>query len=121
MSAVQWLQGPATFDLRRRTFPLPTRPPASIIGATNTAQKHAVSTPNILYLHSHDTGRYVSPYGHALPTPHIQRFAEQGVVFRRAFSAAPTCSPSTAMLVYTVIYVAATVVAAALTLERRDL
>ncbi len=54
--------------------------------------------PNILYLHSHDTGRYVSPYGHALPTSHIQRFAEQGVVFRQAFCAAPTCSPSRAAL-----------------------
>lgn len=57
-----------------------------------------MSTPNILYLHSHDTGRYVSPYGHALPTPHIQRFAEEGVVFRQAFCAAPTCSPSRAAL-----------------------
>ena len=48
--------------------------------------------PNILYIHSHDTGRYVQPYGHAIATPHIQRLAEQGVLFRKAFSAAPTCS-----------------------------
>lgn len=53
---------------------------------------------NILYLHSHDTGRYVSPYGYDVPTPHIRRFAEQGVVFRQAFCAAPTCSPSRAAL-----------------------
>jgi N-sulfoglucosamine sulfohydrolase len=56
-------------------------------------------TPNILYLHSHDTGRYVQPYGHAVPTPHIQRLAEQGVLFRQAFCAGPTCSPSRASLV----------------------
>jgi len=54
--------------------------------------------PNILYLHSHDTGRCVQPYGAHVPTPHLQRFAEQGVVFRQAFSAAPTCSPSRAAL-----------------------
>ena len=53
---------------------------------------------NIVYLHSHDTGRYVSPYGHAVPTPNLQAFAEQGVVFRQAFCAAPTCSPSRAAL-----------------------
>ncbi len=54
--------------------------------------------PNILYIHSHDTGRYVQPYGHAIPTPNIQRLAEQGVLFRNAFCAAPTCSPSRASL-----------------------
>ena len=54
--------------------------------------------PNILYLHSHDTGRYVSPMGHAVPTPNVQRLAEQGTLFRRCFCAAPTCSPSRAAL-----------------------
>jgi len=54
--------------------------------------------PNILYLHSHDTGRYVQPYGHAIPTPNIQRLAEQGILFRQTFSAGPTCSPSRAAL-----------------------
>ena len=53
---------------------------------------------NIIYLHSHDTGRYLQPYGHAVPAPNIQRLAEEGVLFRRAFSAAPTCSPSRACL-----------------------
>ncbi len=54
--------------------------------------------PNILYLHSHDTGRYVQPYGYAIPTPNIQRLAEEGVLFREAFSEAPTCSASRACL-----------------------
>ncbi|NPV08329.1 MAG: sulfatase [Anaerolineae bacterium] len=53
---------------------------------------------NILYLHSHDTGRYVQPYGHAIPTPNIQRLAQEGVLFRQAFCAGPTCSPSRAAL-----------------------
>ena len=57
-----------------------------------------MSDLNILYIHSHDTGRYVQPYGYAIPTPNIQRLAEKGVLFRRAFDAAPTCSPSRAAL-----------------------
>lgn len=54
--------------------------------------------PNIVYINSHDTGRYVQPYGHLVPTPNLQRLAEEGVLFRRAFCAAPTCSPSRAAL-----------------------
>ncbi len=54
--------------------------------------------PNIVYLHSHDTGRFIQPYGHTVPTPNMQCFAEQGVVFRQAFAAAPNCSPSRAAL-----------------------
>jgi len=57
-----------------------------------------LTRPNILYLHSHDTGRFVQPYGHPVPTPNIQRLADQGVLFREAFCAAPTCSASRACL-----------------------
>jgi N-sulfoglucosamine sulfohydrolase len=56
------------------------------------------SAPNIVYLHSHDTGRFVGPYGHQVPTPNIQRLADQGLLFREAFCAAPTCSGSRAAL-----------------------
>ncbi len=54
--------------------------------------------PNIVYLHSHDTGRYVQPYGHQIVTPNIQRLADQGLLFRQAFCAAPSCSGSRACL-----------------------
>ena len=57
-----------------------------------------MTRPNILYIHSHDTGRCIQPYGHAVPTPNLQELAEQGVLFRQAFSMAPTCSPSRAAL-----------------------
>jgi N-sulfoglucosamine sulfohydrolase len=57
-----------------------------------------VKKPNILYLHSHDTGRYIQPYGHHILTPNIQRLADQGLLFRKAFCAAPTCSGSRAAL-----------------------
>jgi len=55
--------------------------------------------PNILYIHSHDSGRYVEPYGHAIPTPNIRALAERGTLFRQAFCGGPTCSPSRACLV----------------------
>jgi len=53
---------------------------------------------NIVYIHTHDSGRYVQPYGYNVPTPQLQALAEAGTVFRQAFSAAPTCSPSRAAL-----------------------
>jgi N-sulfoglucosamine sulfohydrolase len=54
--------------------------------------------PNVLYLHSHDSGRYVQPYGYPVPTPNIQHLADQGALFRQAFCAAPVCSGSRAAL-----------------------
>jgi arylsulfatase A-like enzyme len=51
---------------------------------------------NIIFMHSHNTGTFVQPYGHAVPTPNLQKLAEQGITFRKAFAAAPTCSPSRA-------------------------
>jgi len=53
---------------------------------------------NIVYLHSHDTGRWITPYGHPHPTPNFTRLAEQGVLFENAFTVHPTCSPSRAAL-----------------------
>ena len=54
--------------------------------------------PNILYINSHDTGRFTSPYGYPAITPNLQRLADQGVCFRQAHCAAPTCSASRASL-----------------------
>lgn len=56
------------------------------------------SPPNVLYVHSHDTGRCTEPYGFPVAMPAFQALAESGVTFRQAFSAAPTCSPSRAAL-----------------------
>ena len=53
-----------------------------------------MSHPNILYIHSHDTGRYTQPYGHAVHTPNIQKLAAEGILFRKAFSVASMCTPS---------------------------
>jgi N-sulfoglucosamine sulfohydrolase len=76
----------------RRTF---------LQGASGTALAAAADTarlPNILYIHSHDSGRYLQPYGHQIPTTALAKLASEGVLFRKAFSAAPTCSPSRAAL-----------------------
>lgn len=67
-------------------------------GAASAGLAQSRTRPNILYIHSHDTGRYLEPYGHQVPAPNLQRLAEGGVLFRRAFDAAPTCSPSRASL-----------------------
>ncbi|TDG00132.1 sulfatase family protein [Paenibacillus piri] len=49
---------------------------------------------NIVYFHTHDTGRYIQPYGYPVSTPSLQQLAEDSILFRQAFCAGPTCSPS---------------------------
>jgi len=53
---------------------------------------------NVLYIHAHDAGRLIAPYGHAMGTPNLTRLASQGMLFRQAFCCGPTCSPSRAAL-----------------------
>lgn len=53
---------------------------------------------NILYVHTHDTGRMIQPYDPAIPTPTLQRLAQDGTLFRHAYCCGPTCSPSRAAL-----------------------
>ncbi len=54
---------------------------------------------NVVYINSHDTGRYIQPYGHAVATPNLQKLAEDGVLFRQSFCCNPTCSASRSGLV----------------------
>jgi len=53
---------------------------------------------NIVYIHSHDTGRIVEPYGYPVPTPNLMRFAGESTLFGSMFCTNPTCSPSRASL-----------------------
>jgi N-sulfoglucosamine sulfohydrolase len=71
---------------------------ASAVSSSFSQSNPPKRRPNILYLHSHDTGRYIQPYGKAVPAPNLQRLAEQGVLFRNAHDANPTCSPARACL-----------------------
>ena len=49
---------------------------------------------NVIILHSHDTGRMLSPYGAPVDTPQLARFAGESVRFSRAYCVSPTCSPA---------------------------
>lgn len=53
---------------------------------------------NLIYIHTHDTGRYIEPYGHRVATPNLMRLAAESALFRQAYCAGPTCSPSRAAL-----------------------
>lgn len=53
---------------------------------------------NVIYIHTHDSGRILSPYGYAVPTPNLLKFANDAVLFRQAYCVNPTCSPSRAAL-----------------------
>ena len=49
---------------------------------------------NVIYIHTHDTGKYIEPYGAPVDTPNIMKFAKKATVFRNAHCTGPTCSPS---------------------------
>ena len=71
---------------------------SAVDNALGLSSSSVTQRPNILYIHSHDTGRFMSPYGYDAPTPNLQKLADEGVLFRQAYCAAPTCSPSRASL-----------------------
>jgi arylsulfatase A-like enzyme len=57
------------------------------------------SRPNVLYVILEDTGPNFGCYGEPLVrTPHIDRFAAQGIRFTHAFCTAPVCSASRSAL-----------------------
>lgn len=49
---------------------------------------------NVVLIHTDDTGRYIGPYGHDVATPALDELADEGVCYRSAYTAGPTCSPS---------------------------
>lgn len=64
--------------------------------------------PNILFVFADDWGRYASAYAQidgpgtvndVLQTPNFDRIAREGVLFRRAFVSAPSCTPCRSALV----------------------
>jgi arylsulfatase A-like enzyme len=53
---------------------------------------------NIIYIHTHDAGVYLEPYGRNIPMPNLMKFAGEGTVAHNFFCAFPTCSPSRSAL-----------------------
>ena len=51
---------------------------------------------NFVYVHTHDSGRIMQPYGVAADNPALMELANEGTVFRQMYCTAPTCSPSRA-------------------------
>ncbi|MCD8481323.1 MAG: sulfatase-like hydrolase/transferase [Verrucomicrobia bacterium] len=49
---------------------------------------------NVIYLHTHDLGDWLSVYGRQVDTPNLDSLARESSLFLNAHAAAPTCSPS---------------------------
>jgi len=64
------------------------------------AQKKETTRPNIIYMMSDDHGyQAISAYGYGLNnTPNIDKLADQGVLFTRAFVTNSICGPSRAVM-----------------------
>lgn len=53
---------------------------------------------NIIYFHTHDSGRFLLPYGENTPNQNLLNFAKDALLFRNSFTVSPTCSPSRACM-----------------------
>lgn len=71
-------------------------------GLTGAISSAAADRPNILFCFADDWGRYASAYAaletrpspnQVIRTPHIDRIAREGTLFRNAFVCAPSCTP----------------------------
>ncbi len=77
-------------NMERRTFLSGVFP--AIVRARNGS---AADRPNILWILGDDLGPLLGCYGHPLVrTPNMDRLANEGVRFTRAFTTAPVCSSS---------------------------
>ena len=73
---------------------------SSVTGvAVSTALRGQQRRPNIIVIYADDLGYGdLGCYGSAIPTPNIDRLAEEGARFTNFYSASPVCSPSRAAL-----------------------
>lgn len=59
----------------------------------------SLERPNIVLIHCHDLGDWLSCYGHgSVPTPNLQAFADKALVFDNAFATSPLCTPARSSL-----------------------
>src|SRR6185503_7159364 len=70
--------------------------------ASSEPRQQRAARPNILFCFADDWGRYASIFAElerqpspnqVVKTPNIDRVAREGVLFRRAFVNAPSCTP----------------------------
>jgi len=58
-------------------------------------QANEADRPNILWLTSEDNGPYLGCYGDPYAiTPHLDRLAEDGILYTNAFATSPVCAPA---------------------------
>ncbi len=82
----------------RRTFLLAS---GALVGTARFGRSaEPTKRPNILLVHTDDQARWaMGAYGNAdIHTPHMDRLAEQGALFERAYVSTPVCSPARATL-----------------------
>ena len=73
-----------------------------IVALMAICSTRAQDRPNILWIVAEDTSPWMGCYGHEVNmgfTPNIDRMADQGVQFTRAYVAAPVCSSSRSALI----------------------
>ena len=93
----EFVGAPGTIPARMRAVMKPITL-ALVLGLV--AQADAAAAPDIVIFIADDLGRLdCSPYGaRDIRTPHMQRLAEAGLTFERAYVASPGCAPSRAAL-----------------------
>jgi arylsulfatase A-like enzyme len=73
-----------------------------ILSFTHAVAAEPLPRPNILFVFADDWGRYASAYApvdkvpspnDVIKTPHVDRIAREGALFRNAFVNAPSCTP----------------------------
>ena len=72
------------------------------VSATQVADERRAERPNVIFAFADDWGRLAGAYAaldqapglnSLVQTPHIDRIASSGVLFRHAFVSAPSCTP----------------------------
>lgn len=83
-----------------KAIPLKSLLAALVVPLGMSAQSAPTSRPNVLFISVDDLRDWVGYLGRhpQAVTPHFDRLAARGVVFERAYCAAPSCNPSRAAL-----------------------
>lgn len=75
-------------------------PFSSVLSRCRSTSSKKIAYPNILWIEVEDVTPLFSCYGHEInPTPHVDRLAENGVLFTETFMPAPVCSACRSALI----------------------